>query len=207
MRRLAGGRLAVLFLGNYAPLRGLEELISAWRQVPAENALLILRGPRWWYSADLERLAADQVRAGKVVFLDPVPEEGLVASAAEADVGLIPYRPVILNNRYCCPNKLSQYMHAGLAILCNNLDFVKDLVREAGCGLDYDSDRPETLVAAVARFADDRAFTARCRENALRWGRSKFHWEAVCGPLMDSYRGLAAGGAAGAARAAGASPC
>jgi hypothetical protein len=53
----------------------------------------------------------------RVLFLEAIDESELVTAAAEFDVGLVPYTPTGLNYSNCCPNKLSQYMAAGLPIL------------------------------------------------------------------------------------------
>jgi glycosyltransferase involved in cell wall biosynthesis len=196
IRALASGRLVFLYQGGYVPERGLEELLQAWRNVDGSKALLVLRGVYCPFQGMLEKMGQDQIDAGKILFLGPVTEPELVAASRQADVGVIPYRPVSLNNRYCCPNKLSQYMQAGLAILTNNLDYVKATVLGNGCGLAYDSDNPQTVVSAVERFTADRAFLAECKRKALETGRTTFHWDAVCGPLLDAYR-RHAGGAGG----------
>ena len=59
------------------------------------------------------------------------PEDMLVAAAAEADIGVIPYRPLIRNDRFACPNKLSQYLHAGLMVVTNDLPYVKSVIHDA----------------------------------------------------------------------------
>ena len=84
----------------------------------------------------------------------------LVAAAAEADIGVIPYKPLIRNDRFACPNKLSQYLHAGLMVVTNDLPYVKSVIHDAGAGLSYDSSVPSSLAAVINRIVGDRA-TAR----------------------------------------------
>lgn len=193
LRHLAGSRIVFLYQGSYAPGRGLEELIAAWRQVDSQRALLVLRGPRWAYTDQLEHLAKDQVRNGDIFFLPAVDEEALISEARHADVGLIPYRAITLNMNYCCPNKLSQYMQAGLAIVCNDLEYVKSLVDLHECGLSYDSDDPGTLVEAVQRFIDDPEFLKQCKQRAFAAGHAQFHWDRTCVPLIEAYARLVNG--------------
>ena len=189
----AEGRVIFLFQGGFATDRGLEELVDAWRGVDSSKAVLALRGVDDVYADSLRRRSADLIASGAIVMLAAVGEDRLVAAARQADVGVIPYRPVNLNHRYCCPNKLSQYMHAGLAILCNDLEHVKAVVGDGDCGLSYDSDDPASLVAAATRLIDDPELLARLRANSLATGRS-YHWGAVCGPLLEAYDRLSGRG-------------
>ena len=45
---------------------------------------------------------------------------------------IIPYEPDHVNNRFSCPNKLSQYLAAGLPVITNQLDFVREIVVDHG---------------------------------------------------------------------------
>ena len=124
-----------------------------------------------------------------VYFLDAVREDELVSAAAEADVGVIPYKPLILNDRLSCPNKLSQYLHAGLMVLANDLPYVKSVLSEAEAGLFYASADLATLVAAVSAILDDPALLRRGRENARRFARECFNWQVQGEVLLALYQG------------------
>ncbi len=136
MTSAARGRVKVLFQGRFADGRGIEELLEGWTQVDGDRAALFLRGP----DNTSRRSAIEQARTlalldRSVFFLDPVPEDMLVSAAAEADIGVIPYRPLIRNDQFSCPNKLSQYLHAGLMVVTNDLPYVKSVILDAGAGL------------------------------------------------------------------------
>src|SRR5439155_10191173 len=109
-----------------------------------------------------------------VFFLDAVAEAELVAAAAEAEIGIVPYRPLIINDRLSCPNKLSQYLHAGLMVIANDLPYVKSVLTDAQAGLFYNSANLDTLAAVVHRIADDPELLRRSRENALRFAHDCF---------------------------------
>ncbi len=188
---LARGRVRFLFQGNFELHRGIEELISAWPGVDGSRAVLFLRGPHCDVRARCMQIAADlQLLDDSLFFLDPVRETDLVGAAAEADVGIIPYKPICLNNRLACPNKTSQYMHAGVALLTNNLDYVKQLVADFRCGLAYDSDDAQTIVTAVNRLAGDRDLLLTCRHNARIKAVEVFNWEVQSRELFETCERL-----------------
>lgn len=180
------GPVRFLYQGIFAPGRGLEALIRLWPRTDS-RAILMLRGPRHAYSRALEDLAAEAgVLNTRVLFLDPVPETQLIAAASEADVGVLPYEPININNQYCCPNKLSQYCAAGLALLSNRLDYVASIVQAGDFGLIEDLKRPDDFVAAVDRLTGDSTLRARLQANALAFFQRKFNWDEAAVPLYDA---------------------
>jgi glycosyltransferase involved in cell wall biosynthesis len=191
MAKLANGRARFLFQGRFTPGRGIDELIEGWAAVDGERAALFLRGPdNMWRETAMEKAAQLGLLGRSVYFLDAVREDELVPAAAEADIGVIPYRPLILNDRLSCPNKLSQYLHAGLMVLANDLPYVKSVLSEAEAGLFYTSADLPTLVAAVNGILDDPALLRRGRENARRFARECFNWQVQGEVLLALYQGV-----------------
>jgi len=188
LRQLAGGRIAFLFQGRFAPGRGIEEIIAEWQAVDGERAALFLRGPEnLWQRQALALAEGLDLLDRSIYFLDPVAEDDLVPAAAEADVGVIPYRPLIVNDRLCCPNKLSQYLHAGLMVIANDLPFVRAILREAGAGLFYDSATRGTFSRAVRQVLDDPELLPRACANAARFARDRFNWQTEGENLYALY--------------------
>src|SRR6266481_10190268 len=130
-----------------------------------------------WREAAIEKATQLGLLGRSVYFLEAVREDELVAAAAEADIGVIPYKPLILNDRLSCPNKLSQYLHAGLMVLANDLPYVRSVLSEAEAGLFYNSADLDTLAAVVHRIVGDPELLSRNRANALRFACDRFNWQ------------------------------
>lgn len=198
VRRLSPGQAApadvcvFLFQGGFAQGRGIELLIEAWPSVCAQ-AHLHLRGPLGeWRERMVELARATGLLERRIFFPLPVDESELVAAAAQAHVGLIPYEPHGANHRHCCPNKLSQYMAAGLPILANDTSFVGGVVRLAGAGLVVDFSSRAALVAAVDCLACDAQTRMAYARNSEGYFASTFHWEAVSAHFYDALNELTA---------------
>ena len=190
MTKAARGRIKFLFQGRFAGGRGIEDIIQGWTQVDGDKAALFLRGPdNVWRQAAIELARRLQLLDKSVYFLDAVSEDMLVAAAAEADIGVIPYTPLITNDRFACPNKLSQYMHAGLMIVTNELPYVTSVIQAAGAGLSYDSSDPSSFAVTVGRIVADRELMRRCQENALRYAKEAFNWQTHAETLNRLYQG------------------
>jgi glycosyltransferase involved in cell wall biosynthesis len=190
MTTLADGRLKCLVQGRFSPRRGMEEVIEDWAHVDPQKAALFLRGPANIYSQQGEELAS---RLGlldrSVYFLPAVTEDELVAAAAEADIGIIPYLSDFVIYEYACPNKLAQYMHGGLAILSNDLAYVRSVIEWGNAGLVYRVKDKGSLAKAVHRLADEPELLKRLKGSATEFARDKFNWQAYS-PIFDAlYRG------------------
>lgn len=179
-----------LFQGLLTPGRGLEELIRAWPDAPPE-ACLALRGPEGEFKAELRGLAIElRLPENAIEFLPPVAENELIAAAKEFDVGLIPYPPINTNNKNCCPNKLSQYMAAGLPILANDTNYVRQVVEDAGCGLVVDFGKSDQLIERVRQLVDDKEARRRMACNSRMYFETTFNWESVSTEMLESIRDL-----------------
>lgn len=175
----ADGSCHFIYQGNFAPGRGLDLLVQAWPETDP-RAILQLRGIGGEYKKHIEQLARDTGLLGVRIFLpDVVESHHVVAAAAEADVGLIPYTPAGSNYRHCCPNKLSQYMAAGLPILANATSFVAATVRDAGCGVVADFHRRRQLLDAVRDFCESPQRRVALGRAGHDYFARRFNWDSA----------------------------
>lgn len=188
MGQLAKGRTKFLFQGRFTPGRGIEELIRGWKSVDGTRAVLFLRGPDNVWKAKAKEQAEELGILGKSLFFLPaVTEDELVCAAAQADVGIIPYRPLIINDKFACPNKMSQYLHAGLAVLANDLPYVRSVLDAAEAGEFYTSKDVETLASAVHRLLDEPGRLKQMSANASAYAETTFNWQAQAQDLYNAY--------------------
>jgi glycosyltransferase involved in cell wall biosynthesis len=91
----AGGPLKLLFLGKIFEYKGVEELLTAMKRLPAERAQLTVVGqcPDPALRARLERSAAD-VPDRVTLRLEYVSDDEVTAAMADADVVVLPFRRI-----------------------------------------------------------------------------------------------------------------
>jgi glycosyltransferase involved in cell wall biosynthesis len=177
MRRKDGGKLEFLFLGGFAPDRGLDLLINAWAGTPPE-CVLVMQGPGNAYRDAMIHAARRTGLFGpRILFPEPIAESALIPRAADADVGLVPYEPTLLNHKFCSPNKISQYMAARLPILANRTEFVAQIIHDSDCGVVIDFKEPGAIVSAVTALAQDRALRDRLGDNGRAAFETRFNWD------------------------------
>lgn len=189
---LSKGRVSFLFQGNFAPKRGLEELILAWKGIDSARAVLFLRGPDNASKQALRQLAYETGLLNEAVFfLDAIDVDDLVAGSAEADVGVIPYRSDLPGYKFACPNKLSQYLHAGVAVLSNDIVYVRSIVEAGDCGAVYDVNDAASIVRAVEEMAGSGTRLKQLKNNAKNYGQRVFNWQVQSRPLERILTNLA----------------
>ena len=197
MSKIAKSRLVAIFLGGVAPERGLRELVSAWEQISVEEAILVIRSPKGRndeLNVVISMAALNGTLGNTVFFLPSVTEEELIAAASAADVGIIPYKPTFDNHIMACPNKLSQYMQAGIAVVSNDIPFPRQIIRDANCGLIY-SDRcgHREIVDSIMLLRRDGGKLKEYQRNAKSYCRTHYRWEIYYKCLLnviDSTRTL-----------------
>lgn len=180
--------IVFLFQGNFAEYRCLDRLIEIWSQVDP-RAHLWLRGPDSAYKDVLKLQAQASGLLNKTVhFPKAVAVSDLVsAAAADADVGIIPYARTGSCYAHCSPNKLSEFLAAGLPILANDTHFVGQVVKEADCGFVVEFSKTKILLEAIEKLCDENV-AARFSKNSRKHFVEKFNWQAVSKPFYKSIR-------------------
>jgi glycosyltransferase involved in cell wall biosynthesis len=182
----------VLHQGAVAPGRGGETLLAALASLPAAHLLFLgAEGP---YVERLGALAHERGVAARTHFLGPAPPEALLSLTAQADVGVSLLEDSCENHRLALPNKLFEYLAAGLPVVVSDLPEAARLVRARRIGWCADPADPESVAAALrAALAqrDDEGLRLRLERAA-----AELSWEREKRRLLDVYEGLS-GAAAG----------
>jgi len=150
------GQTLVLYQGGIGPSRHLEPVIRALALAP--HVALAIRGPEIEHYARHYRdvaAAAGGGAASRLHILDAVPSTDVVAAAAGADAGIYTVAGLCRSFTLAMPNKVFEYMHAGLPVLAADYPEVRRLVSAHGVGLLFDPDAPASIAAAMSRLADE----------------------------------------------------
>ncbi len=177
-------RLA-LYVGALTTGRGLEQSIMAMAQV--DDVRLRLVGPgRPAYLAELAELARSAGVSDRVEFAGAVPSDELVDAISQASVGLALIQPVCLSYRMSLPNKVFEYVAAGLPVLGTDLPAISGLVNEHGIGLlakPGDVSDVAVKLSEMLEPARNEGFRRAAHEAA-----AELSWDHEGERLADEYR-------------------
>jgi len=128
--------------------------------------------------------------SARVAFLAPVAPEQLMEYTASADVGLCLIENAGFSYYHSLPNKLFEYMMAGVPVIASDFPEIGRVVRESGSGLTVNPEDHIEIAQAVKRLTQDRAFRETCTRGALRATADRYNWDRESRVLADIYREL-----------------
>ena len=125
---LQENKFIVLYQGNLNQGRGLELLIDCFSLVD-DRAVLVIIGDGVLKNTLIEKTKGNQLDK-RVFFIDTIAEAKLPEYTVGADLGINLLEPFNLSKKLAAPNKLFQYIHAGIPVIAsysfeNNLIFEK----------------------------------------------------------------------------------
>lgn len=178
----------VLHQGALAPRRGCEQMVRAMLELP--DAHLAFLGDAWpGYAGEIEGLVRALSLERRVHFVPSVPVERLLAWTGEADVGVSLLDGDCENHRLALPNKVFEYVAAGVPVVASDLPELRALVDREGIGRCCAPDDPTALAAAIRDvLARNGALTS-----TLDRARRTLAWEVEQRQLTDLYEHLAEG--------------
>jgi len=181
---LAPDQFVYLYFGQIRRYKGLERLLTAFRQVQDPRCTLLIAGhvgdPA--YAAHIRPLAAQDTRVR--LRLGYVPSDQVQVYMRAADICVLPYRHVTTSGAAMLAFSFGQ------PIIAPRLGPFLELVGESR-GLLYEADEGEmTLVAALRRARQSDLSSARAE--ALAYAR-RHNWKRLGKQHVAVYRRLLAG--------------
>lgn len=173
-----------LYQGLLSAGRGIELMLETFREVPEAHLVLLGDGP-------LVLLAEDAAeRLANVHYHEPVPPREVLHMTRDADCGLSIIEPLALSYEYCMPNKLFEYVAAGIPVIVSNTAEQAEFVRLHDLGVVLEHFVPRDLAAAVRAL--DCAERERLSANAeavradYSWARQEPRLDRILRAVMGA---------------------
>ncbi len=177
---LAPHQLLIAYQGGIGPSRALEPVIRALGHAP--DCCLLIRGPNLEaYAAHYEGVARAAGVAERLFLLPPVAAQDVVAALIGADVGLYTVEGFCKSAIYALPNKVFEYLHAGLPVLTVDYPEVRRLLIDGGVGLGFAGDNPVSIGQAMRAMGDPsrRAALKAAIPAVLAANRTDAEWQKL----------------------------
>jgi glycosyltransferase involved in cell wall biosynthesis len=163
--------------------RGAEEAVEAMQFV--ENAVLLIVGSGDVMSL-LHKMVKDLNLQEKVVFVGKVPFEKLLQYTHHADLGLTFDKDTNVNYRYSLPNKLFDYIHAGVPVLASELIEIKSIIETYRIGDCIQNHNPKHIADKMTHIINDSAMLLEWKKNS-KIAAEKLNWESEEKQLIAVY--------------------
>jgi glycosyltransferase involved in cell wall biosynthesis len=182
-----------LYQGGLEASRGLDRLICAAPFLKQDIAIVLMGPDIEGIQPQLEALIHSERVTDRVKIVPSVPYAEILDWTASANIGLIIYAPDhSLNVKMCLPNKLFEYLMAGLPVLASQLDAVADIINTYDVGQIVSSLRPTDIAAAINTLVGNPLAYARMRRNALIAAQQELCWEKESHRLIHLYHEILA---------------
>ncbi|MGI9642980.1 MAG: glycosyltransferase family 4 protein [Acidimicrobiia bacterium] len=177
---IAPGQSVVIYQGSIQENRGIEPAIDAVAELNDVTLVVIGYG---YHRPALETLVRDRGLDDKVLFFGPVPNDQLISYSASADVGLANIVNSSVSYHTSLPNKLFEYVMAGIPVVGSDSPEIGRVIKEQNIGEVCDADDPTALAQAIGIVLEDPARY----DAALSTTSRRYNWNVEQNVLVRLY--------------------
>ena len=142
--------------------RGSEELVEAFQYMDNTYLLLIIG------SGDVIHQLKENVLKlqlqNKVKFIDKIPAPELRHFTANATLGVTIDKDSNMNYHFSLPNKVFDYMHAGIPILASKLPEIVNIIHTYHIGTFIENHEPQHIAKQISNFLNSQDYEI-CKNN------------------------------------------
>jgi len=175
------------YIGGITAIRSALEIVEAIGLIPQSDARLQMGG------AFAPQPLEGEVRAlegwSRVNFHGWVGREDVREILSRVRAGLVLFHPMP-NHVRAQPNKLFEYMAAGLPVIASDFPLWREIVEGAGCGLLVDPRDPRAIAGAMQWILDNPDEAAAMGRRGRAAVEARYNWEAESEKLIALYRRL-----------------
>lgn len=166
--------------------RGAEELLQSMQYM--EGYLLLIIG-----GGDVfEKLKTMRVDLGlqeKVQIMDKMPRNKMLSYTAAAHLGATLDKPLSTNYLLSLPNKIFDYIMAGIPVLSSDLIELKAIIEKYDIGVVTPSHNPQDIATAIENVLGNEEMYNRLKANTAK-ALTELNWDIEKKVLVDIYTQL-----------------
>ena len=178
------GKFRIILQGNGINVdRGGEEAIEMMKWL--DRAVLIIAGNGDVIQQLKENVIAEQLEE-RVIFMPRMPYNELLGLTQLCDLGLTLDKDTNINYRFSLPNKLFDYLRAGIPVLASDLSEVRKIVETYHTGWIVDKVDPQLMADQINELIDNPDVYLKVKAN-LAEASNQLSWEKECQVLDKWY--------------------
>ena len=187
---LLPGEVAAIYAGAHGRANGLDHLLDVAALLRGTKLRIVLCGDGSEKQRLMQRAAAGCL--ANVTFLDPLPRRAMPALLRAAAIGIQSLADIEAFREGTSPNKLMDYIAAGLPVAITYPGWAARLLEASGAGIAPPRE-PENFATALAALADDAPRRAAMGAAARRLAETRFDRAALAEKFVAVIEAAAAG--------------
>jgi len=185
------------YVGAISALRGIREVVDAVGAVASAcDARLLLAGRFASPALQVDLSATDGWR--RVEFMGWQDREGVRSLLSRVRAGLVTFHPAP-NHIRAQPNKLFEYMSAGIPVIASDFPLWREIVESTGCGLLVDPRDAAAVARAMTWILQNPVEAREMGRRGREAVRTRFNWATQSRALLDLYQRILPPGSPGLA--------
>ncbi len=181
----SGKKDEICYVGGIANIRGIKELVKSLEFT--DNARLSLVGQ--FSEKDVEEEVKSYRSWEKVNELGFLGRSRVSEIMSQSKVGMVTFHP-LPNHINAQPNKMFEYMSAGLPIVTSNFTLWKEIVEGNNCGICVNPLEPREIAKAINYMIFNPEQAEQMGKNGKQAVIEKYNWAIEEKKLLNVYREL-----------------
>lgn len=174
----------LLYQGVILHGRGLRILYDALEKT--DNCVLVVLGDGE-YREYYENLAHEKRLGDRIFFAGKIEQSRLLDYTAGADIGTAIIENLSLSYYYALPNKMFEYIQAGIPVIASNFPQMKEILDRYAVGLSVDPAETGEVIDAIRKLIDNPSLVSEIRKNCLIAAK-ELNWNSEIGKLLDCIK-------------------
>jgi glycosyltransferase involved in cell wall biosynthesis len=175
----------VAYVGGIAEIRGIKEVVTALSYTDGIRLNLVGQ----FSEKRVEAQAKNDQAWLKVNDLGFLNRQQVNSVLAKSKAGLVTFHPAP-NHIDSQPNKMFEYMSAGLPIITSNFPLWREIVEGNQCGICIDPLNPKAIGTAIQYLIDNPTEAEKMGKNGRRMIKENFNWSIEEKKLLQVYKNL-----------------
>ncbi len=167
-------KVILLYQGVLLEGRGIPVIMRAMVSLPQTVLVLLGDGEQ---KNNFKSMSEKLNISDRVIFAGTFSQTQLINYTAAADIGLSLIENISVSYYHALPNKLFEYIMAGLPVLCSNLPQMKKIVEEYRVGEAISIEDDKMVAAALKRFTEDKQLLNSYKKNCSA-AAAQLNWQA-----------------------------
>jgi len=163
----------ILYQGVVVKGRGIEIYLNTLKKMEGIYLVILGGGEQLDY---YKQLSSDMKLNGRVIFAGKLKQDNILNYTAGAFAGLSIIDIISLNNYYAIPNKLFEYIVAGIPVVVNNLPQMKKIIDEYKVGAVMEECSETSLAEILNEWKNDMNSYNKLKENCNK-AAGELNWE------------------------------
>jgi glycosyltransferase involved in cell wall biosynthesis len=179
---------AVIFIGGIAEARGIREMLAAMNLLSKNlGARLELAGR--FFDTELQTELSASSQWQHVRWHGELDRKGTASLLKRVRAGLVLYHRE-KSHEVAQPNKLFEYMAAGIPVIASDFPLWRKIIEDAGCGLLVDPLDTNAIATAIERLITNPAEAEAMGRRGRRAAEGNFNWANEEKTLLSFYASL-----------------